>query len=115
MVFDTTDRSTFEQAQEWIKDVKANTDPGLVLAIAGSKCDLEDQKAVTFIDLDKLAKEEDAVRMETSSKANIGVTELFNDLSEALYNQRSVDRKQSVKLDPKKKQKGKEEDDGCKC
>ncbi len=46
VVYDTTDASTFEEAKKWIDDVKKNTDENVVLALTGSKCDLEDNRAV---------------------------------------------------------------------
>ena len=42
VVFDTTAKDTFEEAKRWISDVKDNTPEDIVLAIVGSKCDLED-------------------------------------------------------------------------
>ena len=42
VVYDSTDKDTFEEAKWWIEDVKKNTEENVVLAITGSKCDLED-------------------------------------------------------------------------
>ena len=47
------------------------------MGITGSKMDLEESRSVTFIELEKAIKEEEGIGLETSSKSNIGVTELF--------------------------------------
>ena len=49
-----------------------------MLAITGSKSDLDDQKAVSLKEYNELKKKHGAVGEETSSKTGVGVTELFN-------------------------------------
>ena len=78
VVFDITAHETFEEAKRWIDDVKNNTSDDIVLAITGSKSDLDDQKAVSLKEYNELKKKYDAVGEETSSKTGVGVTELFN-------------------------------------
>ena len=50
--------------------MKKNTEENIVLVITGSKCDLEDQRAVQVKEYMILKKEYGAIGEETSSKSN---------------------------------------------
>ena len=45
-VYDFTKRKTFETLQQWISELRAQGPENIVLAIAGNKCDLEDERQV---------------------------------------------------------------------
>lgn len=40
VVFDVTNKESFEGAMQWVKDVVRKTEPGLVIALCGNKTDL---------------------------------------------------------------------------
>ena len=48
--------------------------------VAGNKCDLENERQVVKTDAEKLAKEWGIKYIETSAKAKINVSELFEEL-----------------------------------
>lgn len=45
-VYDITKRKTFETLQQWISELRAQGPENIVLAIAGNKSDLEDERQV---------------------------------------------------------------------
>ncbi len=47
-MYDITDKDTFEMVRTWVKELKQIVGDDIVLAIAGNKCDLERNRAVTL-------------------------------------------------------------------
>ena len=47
MVFDVTNRDSFEGAKSWVKELQRRGDAGAVIALAGNKADIRDGRAVT--------------------------------------------------------------------
>jgi GTPase SAR1 family protein len=45
-VYDITKRKTFETLQQWVSELRAQGPEAIVLAIAGNKSDLEDERQV---------------------------------------------------------------------
>lgn len=48
IVYDITNESTFDVLQEWITELQRLGPPNIVLAIAGNKCDLEENREASF-------------------------------------------------------------------
>ena len=52
VVYDITDELSFEKAQKWVRELEEHTHdanrPSVVTFIVGNKCELTDQKAVSF-------------------------------------------------------------------
>ena len=46
IVYDITSEATFDVLQEWITELQRLGPPNIVLAIAGNKCDLEENREV---------------------------------------------------------------------
>ena len=47
MVYDITQKSTFDNIDEWIKQLKSETDGNVTIVILGNKCDLEKERQIT--------------------------------------------------------------------
>ncbi len=84
MVYDMTKRSTFENLTDWIKELKANAEPDLVMVLVGNKLDLclkdPSMRKVTREEGQKLAEAQKALFEETSAVENINVKEVFENL-----------------------------------
>ena len=86
VVYDVTKRSTFDNVVRWIKELKANAEPDIVVMIVGNKVDLctEDPslRKVTKEEGEKLASSQKAMFEETSAVQNINVKSAFEALME---------------------------------
>jgi small GTP-binding protein len=108
IVYDVTNKSTFEKVQEWVQSVYDNTDRSIKMILVGNKIDLN--REVSTEEGKKLAEFYKIPFFETSAKENIGITEcirkIINDVLESFQKP-----EQHIKLNP---------DDGttsggCKC
>ena len=81
IVYDITNPKSFENVKNWIKNIEENASDDVELMLLGNKCDMEDSRAVTREQGEKLALEYGIPFMETSAKANINVEEAFFQLA----------------------------------
>ncbi len=86
VVYDITKRQTFENVVKWIKELKANAEPDIVVMIVGNKVDICDEdpsaRKVTREEGEKLAASQKALFEETSAIQNINVKAAFETLME---------------------------------
>ncbi|TPP53232.1 Ras family protein [Leishmania donovani] len=79
---------SLKKAQTWIKELRANADPSLIIVLVGNKKDLESLRQVSFEDGQRLAAEEQlAAFYEASAKDNNNVEQVFLDLAAKLLDQ----------------------------
>ena len=96
VVYDITNRDTFENVRKWIKEISDHQDPkDMVVMLIGNKSDLEDSRSVNEEEGRYLSEEYDFFFMETSAKTNLGneVQKAFNILVEEMIS-RNIDRKE---------------------
>jgi len=84
LVYDITDRDSFDRVQNWVKELRKMLGEGIALVIVGNKCDLERQRKVTQEEAEAYAKTVGAEHFNTSAKLNKGVKELFLELTKKL-------------------------------
>ena len=88
-VYDITNSSSFQKAQNWIKELKKQAPEGIVICLVGNKADLEDERqvdanAVTAY-VEELSGEGIQVfTEECSAKSGEGVLEIFTNVAKAL-------------------------------
>ncbi|KAG5481404.1 hypothetical protein LSCM4_07116 [Leishmania orientalis] len=88
VVYDITNSESLKKAQTWIRELRANADPSLIIVLVGNKKDLESLRQVSFEDGQRLAAEEQlAAFYETSAKDNSNVEQAFLDLAGKLLDQ----------------------------
>ena len=79
LVFDLTQRQSYDDIPGWINTLKEKADVPFILV--GNKCDLESQREVTFDEATEFARSHDTYYFETSALTNYNVDEAFNELS----------------------------------
>ena len=47
VVYDVTDRVAFDKVDEWVRLIRANAPPDIMICLAGNKVDLVDEIAVS--------------------------------------------------------------------
>ncbi|KPP65611.1 ras-related protein Rab-39A-like [Scleropages formosus] len=87
LVFDISQRQSFEHIQSWHKEVQDYVKPAtMIFLLVGHKSDLVIRRQVRKTEAEALAKELDmAGYIEVSSKDNVNVTEAFETLTREIY------------------------------
>ncbi|XP_060090834.1 ras-related protein Rab-39A [Heteronotia binoei] len=86
LVFDITNRSSFDHVCDWLEEAKMHADPfQLVFILVGHKCDLESQRQVSREEAEELASACGMKYIETSAKDATNVEESFTILTTDIY------------------------------
>ena len=85
VVYDTTDKSTFENIDKWMLEIKDKTSKDIKLMVIGNKIDLKDEREVKNEEALKKAESLGIPLMETSALDATNVKEAFHDLLKEIY------------------------------
>eukprot|EP01091_Cochliopodium_minus_P010919 TRINITY_DN3000_c0_g1_i3.p1 TRINITY_DN3000_c0_g1~~TRINITY_DN3000_c0_g1_i3.p1 ORF type:complete len:171 (+),score=32.36 TRINITY_DN3000_c0_g1_i3:98-610(+) len=85
--FDITDKSTYESIHLWIMEINEYAKQALVIVLVGTKCDLEEQRAVSIDEIEMIARDIGIHYIETSSKNKVNVENCFEYIANEIYNQ----------------------------
>ena len=85
IVYDITDRNSFEKVEDWIRDVRNLAPPECVLVLFGNKLDLAAQRAVPTEEGQELASKHGLVFFETSAATGENVAKAFNECVTAVF------------------------------
>jgi small GTP-binding protein len=77
IVYDTTDRESYNHVLNWLVDARALARSDISIVLAGNKSDLKDSRAVSFLEASRCAQENDVLFVETSAVTGEGVEEVF--------------------------------------
>lgn len=83
LVFDLTNRESFEHVKYWLSEVKKNGNDDVPKIIVGNKADLDDQRLITNDELTSFADDRHIPFMEASAKDGTNVSDLFLHLTSA--------------------------------
>ena len=84
VVYDITLEASFESVKRWVKELKQMGPQNIVIALAGNKKDLVDQREVSFEVGKSYADEIGAVFAECSALTAENVNEIFEEISRKL-------------------------------
>ena len=77
VVYDITDRESFENLNSWLIEIEKNANKNVYKLLIGNKCDLEDKRKVSFQEGKDFAESNGMKFMETSAKTASKVQEAF--------------------------------------
>ena len=77
VVYDITDRESFENLNSWLIEIEKNANKNVYKLLIGNKCDLEDKRKVTFQEGKDFAESNGMKFIETSAKTATKVQEAF--------------------------------------
>ena len=78
LVYDVTRKESFQSLKDyWYSQLKENSEPDIVIGVAGNKSDLYENEEVKEDDARECAKEIGAVFELTSAQNNTGINDLF--------------------------------------
>lgn len=81
LVYDITDSHSFQRVRDWVKELRKVVGPGIAIALAGNKCDLESKRHVPADEALAYAEEVGALHVLTSAKTGKGLLEAFQALT----------------------------------
>jgi len=84
LVYDVTNRLSFENIRNWLAQVKEFAKDNVQITLVGNKIDLHGQRRVKTEEGVQLAHNYNISYMETSAKNGHGVKEVFSDLAKKL-------------------------------
>jgi Ras-related protein Rab-8A len=84
LVYDVTDRRSFESIRNWISQIQQHADVHVNKILVGNKCDMTDDKVVSTAEGQKLAAEFGISFAEVSAKNDINVNNSFQSLASAV-------------------------------
>ena len=77
VVYDITSRTTFENVQNWIEDIRNQSPKTVLIILVGNKIDLEDSRAISYDEGSAFAIKNGIIFAETSAKTGEGIEEVF--------------------------------------
>jgi Ras-related protein Rab-6A len=84
VVYDVTNRKSFENVSKWIDDVRTERGQNVIVVLVGNKTDLEEERQVTAVEAEARAQELDVMWIETSAKTGHNIKGLFRKVAQAL-------------------------------
>merc|ERR1712205_151442 len=84
VVYDITNKDTFNRAKQWVKELQRQGNANIVIALAGNKVDLAQKRKVEPEEAEEYAKENGIFFLETSAKTNTNVSEIFVEIARKL-------------------------------
>ncbi len=85
VVYDITDKQSFENVKNWIHEVEKFANESVCMMIVGNKTDKEASRQVTYAEGAAFAEHYKVPFIETSAKAGTHIDEAFMTISRKIY------------------------------
>ena len=86
LIYDITDRESFESLNFWLIEIEKNANKNVKILLMGNNCDLEDKRKVSYQEGKDFAMKNNMLFLEASAKDNINIKEAFELLIEEIIN-----------------------------
>lgn len=86
LVYDVSDRDSFENIAHWVRQIRENADDRVKLVLVGNKCDRDESRVVDTKEGEELAKRYGVSFFETSAKDNKNVDECYAEIARETKN-----------------------------
>ena len=85
IVYDVTNRSTFQSVSYWIEEIQQKAQSGVAIVIVGNKSDIEEQRQISAEEGKQFAESCSLPWFETSAKSGVNVEQAFEVLMDNIY------------------------------
>ena len=107
MVYAINDRDSFDNIDEWLKELKKESNPDAKIILIGNKADLDNERVVSFEEAQKYAKDYNFINfLETSAKTGFNTKKVFIDAAIKLYEEHQKYKESESSFDFKLSEKG---------
>ena len=96
LVYDVTDRNSFNHVPMWLKEVEENAEKDCLIMLVGNKMDLNDQRTVFVRDGRSFARKNGLAFIETSALDATGVDTAFQRILQEIYKVQTKKQLKSV-------------------
>lgn len=91
LTYDISNRPSFDHVIGWMRDIKTRAPPDCDIVLCGNKCDLDNDRVVTFDEGKQLADEYGVQFFETSALTGTNVEKMFTALATTIKRKRIDD------------------------
>ena len=88
VAFAVTDQQSFTDVTTWLNSIREHADPNVVKVLVGNKCDLENERRVSYQEAADLAKANGMHYYDTSAKNDYQIDTFMDDLIGQVYEQK---------------------------
>ena len=116
IVFDLTDRQSFEHVEKWLEEINKYAKENVMRFLIGNKSDLTDKRQVKYEEVRGLANKLNIYYVETSAKNNINISDFFQIATKDYLNKYDFKKEKElggVSLDSKKLNTQNPKQNGC--
>ena len=99
IVYDITNRLTFESVDKWIQDLNLNSHKNITLLLIGNKMDLADKRVVSKEEGEEKAKSFGLAFLETSALTGENIDKVFDYMLKEVYNKITIEKANSGEID----------------
>ena len=99
VVYDITQKSTYESLEKWVNDLKSAGDPKITIILIGNKNDLEENRQVTKEQGEEKAKSFGCAFLETSALSGDNIDKAFNMMVKEIFEKFSNDSAEDSELE----------------
>ena len=99
VVYDITQKSTYESLEKWINDLKSAGDPKITIILIGNKSDLEENRQVSKEQGEEKAKSFGCAFLETSALSGDNIDKAFNMMVKEIFEKFSNDSAEDSELE----------------
>ena len=100
IVYDITNHLSFQNCAAWLRELRAHTDPSIVVMLVGNKCDLKHRQKVDVEDAKDFAEDNNLAFIETSALDATNVDLAFQTICIEIYRIGACRFLSTVALDP---------------
>lgn len=104
VVYDTTDKATFGNVKQWLKEIDRYASEGVGKLLVGNKSDLTDDRQVDYTAAKEFADELNITFLETSAKDSTNVEEAFVTMAKQIKERMGASNAQQQQQQQQKKQ-----------
>ena len=99
VVYDITQKSTYESLEKWVNDLKSAGDPKITIILIGNKSDLEENRQVSKEQGEEKAKSFGCAFLETSALSGDNIDKAFNLMVKEIFEKFSNDSAEDSELE----------------